>query len=151
RQQQLLRTALDSGKPVVVVLTTGSAIVADGAEQEAAAVLEAWYPGEQGGTAIAQTLAGDSNPAGRLPVTFYRSVDQLPPFNDYWMAGRPYRFFQGQPLYRFGYGLSYSSFRYSRPTVSAPAGAGGAYQVSARVTNTSRRDGDEVAQVYLRV
>jgi beta-glucosidase len=147
-QQQLLRAALDSGKAVVVVLMTGSAIVATGAQEEAAAVLEAWYPGEQGGIAIAQTLAGDSNPAGRLPVTFYQSVDQLPAFADYSMAGRTYRFFHGQPLYRFGYGLSYSTFRYSHVTVTF---TGGSYRISARITNVSQRDGDEVAQVYMTV
>jgi len=133
---------------VVVVLMTGSAIVATGAQEEAAAVLEAWYPGEQGGMAIAQTLAGDSNPAGRLPVTFYQSVDQLPAFADYSMAGRTYRFFHGQPLYRFGYGLSYSTFRYSHVTVTF---TGGSYRISARITNVSQRDGDEVAQVYMTV
>jgi beta-glucosidase len=148
-QQQLLNAALDTGVPVVVVLSSGSAIVADGAQQRATAVLETWYPGEQGGTAIAQTLAGDNNPAGRLPVTFYQSVDQLPAFTDYSMAGRTYRFFAGQPLYRFGYGLSYSSFRYSHVVVKGPASAGGPYQISARITNLSHRDGDEVAQVYL--
>ena len=142
-QQQLLQTALATGKPVVVILMTGSAIAAgDGA----AAILEAWYPGEEGGTAIAQTLAGDNNPAGRLPVTFYQSVDQLPPFTDYSMAGRTYRFFTGQPLYGFGYGLSYSSFHYSELAVAAAAGS---LQIAARVTNDSSRDGEEVVQLYM--
>jgi beta-glucosidase len=146
-QQQLLRVALDTGQPVVVILMTGSAIVADGAEEQAAAILEAWYPGEEGGTAIAQTLAGDNNPSGRLPVTFYRSVNQLPPFEDYAMAGRTYRFFTGQPWYGFGYGLSYSTFRYSELKVKRAAR--GQLQISARVTNGSGRDGDEVVQLYL--
>jgi beta-glucosidase len=150
-QQQLLNAMLDSGKPVVVVLSSGSSIVADGAQQRAAAVLEMWYPGEQGGTAVAQALAGDSNPAGRLPVTFYQSVDQLPAFTDYSMAGRTYRFFHGPPLYPFGYGLSYSTFRYSHATVTAPTAAGDPYLISARITNTSRRDGDEVAELYVTI
>jgi beta-glucosidase len=145
-QQQLVRAALDSGKPVVVVLMTGSAIVAPGAQEQAAAVLQAWYPGQEGGTAIASVLAGDYNPAGRLPVTFYQSVDQLPPFTDYSMTGRTYRYFTGQPLYGFGYGLSYSTFRYSHLEVLR--GAGGAMRVRVRVTNVSARDGDEVAQLY---
>jgi beta-glucosidase len=140
-QRQLLRDALDTGKPVVIVLTTGSAIVT-GVENEAAAILEAWYPGEEGGTAIAQILAGDANPAGRLPVTLYRSVDQLPPFENYSMAGRTYRFFRGDPLYRFGFGLSYSTFRYSRALWT------GTRRIAVRVTNTSQRDGDEVVQLY---
>ena len=150
-QQRLLRAALDTGRPVVVVLTTGSAIVAAGAEEEAAAVLEAWYPGEEGGTAIARVLAGDYNPAGRLPVTFYQSVDQLPPFDDYAMAGRTYRFFTGQPLYRFGYGLSYSRFRYSGFLWRKPLATSAPHAVSARVSNASARDGDEVVQLYLAV
>lgn len=148
-QQQFLRAALDSGKPVVVVLTSGSAIVAAGAQEEAAAVLQAWYPGEEGGTAIARILAGDENPSGRLPVTFYRSVDQLPAFEDYAMAGRTYRFFRGDPLYRFGYGLSYSSFHYSRLTLPRPGMVREPHRVSAQVANVSRRDGDEVVQFYV--
>jgi beta-glucosidase len=147
-QQTLLRAALDSGRPVVVILMSGSAIVASGADEEAAAVLEAWYPGEEGGTAIAQTLAGDNNPSGRLPVTFYRSVDQLPPLEDYSMAGRTYRFFTGQPLYGFGYGLSYSTFRYSGLTVN-PSDAGG-LDITAVVTNDSSVDGDEIVQLYIK-
>jgi beta-glucosidase len=141
-QQTLLQAALKSGKPVIVVLTTGSAIAAAGADQQAAAILEAWYPGQEGGTAIAQVLAGDYNPAGRLPVTFYQSIDQLPPFDDYNMAGRTYRFFSGQPLYSFGYGLSYSHFRYSHVVRRGPL-------VVTRVTNISARDGDEVVQLYV--
>jgi len=148
-QQRLLRAALDVGKPVIVVLTTGSAIVAAGAEEEAAAVLEAWYPGQEGGTAIARVLAGDYNPSGRLPITFYRSVDQLPPFEDYAMAGRTYRYFTGQALYRFGYGLSYSRFRYSRAVSRRARAAGAPATVSVNVTNISDRDGDEVVQLYV--
>jgi beta-glucosidase len=144
-QQDLLRAALDTGKPIVVILMSGSAIASQDADQSAAAVLEAWYGGEEAGTAIAQILAGDVNPAGRLPVTFYRSIDQLPPFEDYAMSGRTYRYFQGSPLYGFGYGLSYSTFHYSDLQI----GQSGRLSVSARVTNTSSREGDEVAQLYI--
>jgi beta-glucosidase len=106
----------------------------------------AWYGGEEAGTAIAETLAGVHNPAGRLPVTFYKSVDQLPPFTDYDMKGRTYRYFEGEPLYSFGHGLSYSNFAYSG--LSAKRTPGGA-EISATVTNTSARDGEEVVQLYL--
>ena len=109
------------------------------AAEKANAILEAWYPGQEGGTAIARTLAGDNNPAGRLPVTFYRSVDQLPPFTDYAMKGRTYRYFDAKPLFPFGFGLSYSQFRFERLKEEAP---------SARVTNVSEIDGDEVAELY---
>jgi beta-glucosidase len=143
-QQRLLDALLDTGKPVVAILMSGSAVVAARGDAEAAAVLAAWYPGEEGGTAIAQVLAGDVNPSGRLPVTFYQSVDQLPPFDDYAMAGRTYRFFTGTPLYRFGHGLSYASFRYS----GARADCGETMRVTVSVTNTSARDGDEVVQLY---
>ena len=149
QQQRLLRAALDTGKPVVLVLMTGSAIVAESAAEEAAAILEAWYPGEEGGDAIAQTLAGDNNPSGRLPVTFYRSVDQLPPFESYSMTGRTYRFFTDQPLYGFGYGLSYSTFRYSGLEVIPPTPETQVLRVLAHVTNRSPRDGDEVVQLYI--
>src|SRR5207253_5574967 len=112
-QERLVKAALATGKPVVVVLTSGSAIAANSAAKRAGAVLEAWYGGEEAGTAIAETLAGVNNPAGRLPVTFYESVDQLPPFTEYAMRGRTYRYFKGDTLYSFGYGLSYSTFAYT--------------------------------------
>lgn len=142
-QQQLLRAALATGTPVVIVLMSGSAPALNPLEKRAAAVLATWYAGEEGGTAIAETLAGDNNPSGRLPVTFYRSVDQLPPFEDYSMRGRTYRYFAKTPLYPFGCGLSYSSFRYSDLRVE-----GGS--VSVRVTNSSQREGQEVVQLYVR-
>jgi beta-glucosidase len=109
-------------------------------------VLASWYGGEEAGTAIAETIAGVNNPAGRLPVTFYKSVDQLPPFDEYAMKGRTYRYFTGEPLYGFGYGLSYAAFQYSR--VRAQRTPGGA-RVSVRVKNDSSRDGDEVVQLYV--
>jgi len=145
-QEKLVEEAIKTGKPVVVVLTSGSAIAANYAAEHAAALLEAWYGGEETGTAIAETLAGINNPAGRLPVTFYRSVDQLPPFTDYDMQGHTYRYFKGDPLYSFGYGLSYSSFAYSG--LNAKRTGDGA-EVSVQVKNTSGRDGDEVVQVYV--
>ena len=112
-------TLAATGKPLVVVLTNGSALAVNWADAHANAILDAWYPGEEGGTAVAQTLSGKNNPAGRLPVTFYKDVDQLPPFEDYAMKGRTYRYFTGTPLYPFGYGLSYTKFAYSKLTVPA--------------------------------
>ena len=117
-QQQLLEAAKATGKPLVVVLMNGSALAVNWAQQNADAILEAWYPGEAGAQAIAETLAGINNPAGRLPVTFYAWLDQLPPFDDYAMANRTYRYFKGKPLYGFGYGLSYTSFAYSNLKLS---------------------------------
>ena len=114
----MLEALAATGKPLVVVLMSGSALAVNWAQEHAAAVLEAWYPGEEGGTAIAETLAGVNNPSGRLPVTFYASLDQLPPFEDYSMQNRTYRYFQGKPLYGFGYGLSYSTFEYSNLKLS---------------------------------
>src|SRR5208283_1969786 len=110
----------------------------------------AWYSGEEGGTAIAETLAGVNNPAGRLPVTFYKGVDQLPPFEDYAMQNRTYRYFTGEPLYPFGYGLSYSSFEYSNLKLSNPElQAGDPLSVQVDVKNASKRAGDEVVEVYV--
>jgi beta-glucosidase len=149
-EQDLLETVKATGKPLVVVLMSGSALAVNWASEHANAILQAWYPGEEGGSAIAETIAGDNNPAGRLPVTFYKGVDQLPEFADYSMARRTYRYFDGQPLYPFGYGLSYSKFAYSRVTLSKTTlEAGEPLQAEVRVTNTSARDGDEVVQVYL--
>ena len=145
-QEKQVEAAVATGKPVIVVLTSGSAIGASYAAEHAAALLEAWYGGEEAGTAIAETLAGVNNPAGRLPVTFYKSVDQLPPFTDYAMKGRTYRYFKGDPLFGFGFGLSYSSFQYSG--LSARRTPNGS-EVRATVKNTSDRDGDEVVQLYV--
>lgn len=145
-QEKLLEAVFDTGKPVVVVLLNGSALAVNTAKQRAAAILEAWYGGEEGGAAIARTLTGENNPAGRLPVTFYESVDQLPPFDDYAMKGRTYRYFTGQPLFPFGYGLSYSTFRYSN--IKWNALPDGQFEITARVKNDSRRAGDEVSQLY---
>ncbi|MGH9625351.1 MAG: glycoside hydrolase family 3 C-terminal domain-containing protein, partial [Bryobacteraceae bacterium] len=144
-QQKLLSAVLDTGKPVIVVLMSGSALAVPVAKQRARAIVEAWYPGQAGGTAIAETLAGKNNPAGRLPVTFYKSVKQLPPFTDYSMKNRTFRFFTSTPLYPFGFGLSYSDFRYSDIGVQAQ---GGKYKVTATVKNASGAGGDEVVQLY---
>ena len=149
-QEKLLEAAVRTGKPVVLVLLSGSAMAVNYAQEHAAAILDAWYAGEEAGTAIAQTLTGQNNPAGRLPVTFYRSVDQLPPFADYTMQARTYRYFQGQPLYPFGHGRSYSSFRYSGLRLEPVAGENSKIHVSAEVKNDSRLAGDEVVQVYVR-
>ncbi|MGA2569989.1 MAG: glycoside hydrolase family 3 C-terminal domain-containing protein [Terracidiphilus sp.] len=150
-EESLLKALATAGKPLVVVLTNGSALAVNWAEEHANAILEAWYPGEEGGNAVAQTLSGANNPAGRLPVTFYKSLDQLPNFEDYSMRGRTYRYFAGKPLFPFGYGLSYTTFSYSG--LKVPAGAVDAGQpavVEATVTNTGKLAGDEVAELYLK-
>jgi beta-glucosidase len=146
----LLKAVAASGKPLVVVLTNGSALAVNWANDHANAILDAFYPGEEGGTAVAQTLSGRSNPAGRLPVTFYKDVSQLPPFEDYAMKGRTYRYFEGTPLYPFGYGLSYTTFSYSGLTLAAgEIKAGDPAVAEVTVTNTGSRAGDEVAELYL--
>jgi beta-glucosidase len=147
-QQDLLKVLAATGKPVIVLLMSGSAVAID--PDLASAILEAWYPGEEGGTAIAQTIAGDNNPAGRLPVTFYKSVADLPPFDDYSMRGRTYRYFTGQPLFSFGFGLSYAQFEYSALKLSSTeVNAGSSLEVDADVRNASQCDGDEVAELYI--
>ena len=138
------------GKPTVLVLMNGSALGINWADQNVPAIVEAWYPGGQGGTAVAALLAGDFSPAGRLPVTFYKSVDQLPPFDDYSMSKRTYRYFAGEPLYPFGYGLSYTTFGYSNSRVSkASVAATDDVTVSVDVANSGGVAGDEVVQLYL--
>lgn len=149
-EQALLGALQASGKPLVVVLMNGSALAVNWANDHANAILEAWYAGEEGGTAIAQTLAGLNNPAGRLPVTFYKGVEQLPDFEDYSMSNRTYRYFTGEPLYPFGYGLSYSKFEYSglKLSNSEPA-AGDQLELEVDVRNASQRKGEEVVELYL--
>jgi beta-glucosidase len=149
-EQALLEAVADTGKPLVVVLTNGSALGVNWAAAHANAILEAWYPGEEGGAAVAETLSGKNNPAGRLPVTFYKDVTQLPPFEDYSMKGRTYRYFEGTPLYPFGYGQSYTTFKYSELTIPEnPLTAGNPLVAEVTVTNTGQRAGDEIAQLYL--
>jgi beta-glucosidase len=149
-EQQLLEALATASKPLVVVLMNGSALSVNWAHEHANAILEAWYSGEEGGAAVAETLSGRNNPAGRLPVTFYTGVNQLPDFEDYSMKGRTYRYFSGTPLYPFGYGLSYTTFSYSDLTVpTAPVAAGSPAVAEVTVTNTGKKAGDEVAQLYL--
>lgn len=150
-QKQMLEAVAATGKPVIVVSMSGSALALTWAKEHAAAILQAWYPGVDGGTAIAQTLAGENNPAGRLPITFYASTDDLPAFTDYSMKNRTYRYFTGKPLWGFGYGLSYSSFRYGAVKLSSSSmAAGRPLSATVTVTNTSARAGDEVVEAYLR-
>jgi beta-glucosidase len=135
---------------VIVVLLSGSALAVNWANGHAPAILEAWYPGEEGGTAIADVLFGNYNPSGRLPVTFYKSVDQLPPFTDYSMQGRTYRYFKGDPLYPFGFGLSFTRFEYTNLKFSGKTvNAGDSVKVSADVQNVGERAGEEVVQLYV--
>jgi beta-glucosidase len=149
-EEALVQSVAAAGKPLVVVLMNGSALAVNWEKAHADAILEAWYSGEEGGTAIADTLSGKNDPAGRLPVTFYADVNQLPHFEDYSMKGRTYRYFSGQPLWPFGYGLSYTSFRYSDLTLPKhPIEAGQPLDASVRVTNAGKAAGDEVVQLYL--
>ena len=149
-EEALLGALKGTGKPLVVVLMNGSALAVNWANAHANAILEAWYAGEEGGTAIAQTLAGENNPAGRLPITFYKGIEQLPDFEDYAMTNRTYRYFTGEPLYPFGYGLSYSKFDYSGMKVSSPQlQAGSPLDVEVDVKNMSSRAGMEVVELYL--
>ena len=149
-QEALLEAVTATGKPVVLLLLNGSALAVNWAGEHVSAILDAWYPGEEGGTAIADVLFGDYNPGGRLPVTFYKSVDQLPPFTDYNMQGRTYRYFKGEPLYPFGFGLSYTSFKYDNLKLSAgKIKAGNDVVVHITVQNTGSRAGDEVVEMYV--
>jgi beta-glucosidase len=162
-QEDLVRSIVALGKPTVLVLLNGSALAVNWENEHIPAILEAWYPGQAGGQAVADILFGDYNPAGRLPVTFYKSLHDLPDFGDYAMAGRTYRYFKGQVLYPFGYGLSYTRFQYSDPKVGAPGkgapgkgapgkgapGKNDSVQVDVKVKNTGSVEGDEVAQLYV--
>ncbi|MFN8094130.1 MAG: glycoside hydrolase family 3 C-terminal domain-containing protein [Vicinamibacteria bacterium] len=150
-QQKMLEALQATGKPVVLVLTTGSALAVRWAQEKLPGILLAWYPGQQGGHAVADVLFGDVSPAGRLPVTFYASADQIPAFDDYAMEGRTYRYFRGAPLYVFGHGLSYTRFEYANLKLSRPSVArDGTIDVSLDVRNAGPRDGDEVVQLYVR-
>ena len=144
-QRQVLKALHEAGKKIVFVNCSGSAVAMAPETETCDAILQAWYPGEQGGNAVADVLFGDYNPSGKLPVTFYRDDSQLPPFDDYSMANRTYRYFRGQPLFPFGYGLSYTSFRYGKPEYDARSG-----KVRVSVANCGGSDGTEIVQVYLR-
>jgi beta-glucosidase len=150
-EQELVAALAAAGKPLVLVLTNGSALAINAESKLANAVVDAFYPGEEGGAAVAETLSGSNNPAGRLPVTFYANLDQLPPFSDYAMKGRTYRYFTGKPLFPFGFGLSYTTFKYSDLKLSASAvKAGDPLSAEVAVTNTGKLAGDEVAELYLK-
>jgi len=149
-QEQLLQRIVELRKPTVLVLMNGSALGVNWAKDNVPAIVEMWYPGQAGGTAIADVLFGDYNPAGRLPVTFYKSADQLPPFTDYSMQGRTYRYFHGEPLFPFGYGLSYTRFTYGNPRYPATVPAGGDVKLSMEVANSGGLAGDEVVELYVR-
>ena len=150
-EEDLVEAMAATGKPLAVVLMNGSALAVNWINDHANAVLEAWYPGEEGGAAVAETLSGKNNPAGRLPVTFYKGTDQLPNFEDYGMANRTYRYFSGKPLYPFGYGLSYTNFSYSDLSVpTAAIAAGQPLSADVTVTNVGNAAGDEVVQLYLK-
>lgn len=148
-QEDLIKAVQALGKPVVLVTMGGSALALNWENENLPAMLHAWYPGQFGGTAIAEVLFGDYNPAGRLPVTFYKSINDLPPFDDYKMEGKTYRYFRGTPLYPFGYGLSFSKFAYSNLKVLKSVNAGQSVTVTAVVQNVSKVAGDEVVQLYL--
>ena len=149
-EEQLLEAVATVGKPVVLVLANGSALAVNWPKEHVNAILESWYAGEEGGTAIAQTLSGTNNPAGRLPVTFYTGIGQLPPFEDYAMKGRTYRYFEGTPLFPFGYGLSYTTFSYRGLRLpKRTINAGDPLAAEVTVANTGKREGDEVVQLYL--
>jgi beta-glucosidase len=145
----LLKALAATGKPLIIVLQNGSALAVNWAAQHANAILEAWYPGEEGGTAIAETLAGDNDPGGRLPLTFYSSLSQLPDFTDYSMKGRTYRYFTGKPLFPFGFGLSYTKFDYSDLKGPSVLSAGDPAKFEATVTNSGPVAGDDVVELYL--
>ena len=140
----------DRGATLVVVLTGGSALAVRQVHELADAVIMAWYPGEEAGNAVADILYGDANPSGRLPVTFYDSLEDLPPYEDYAMEGRTYRYFRKDPLYPFGFGLSYTRFEYGELEIEGPLTDGGEIRVSATVANTGRTAGAEAAQLYVR-
>jgi len=149
-QQQLLEALAATGKPLVAVLMNGSALASQWAKAHANAIVEAWYPGEEGGTAIASVLSGATNPSGRLPLTFYASTSDLPPFADYSMSNRTYRYFRGTPLWAFGDGLSYSSFKWTNLKLSTTSlQAGSPLGVDADVENISGPVGDVVGELFL--
>ena len=150
-QKEMIKALKKTGKPIVYVVCTGSALALNWEEENVNAILNAWYGGQAAGTAVADILFGDYNPAGRLPVTFYKSIDQVPDFEDYSMKGRTYRYMTKEPLYPFGFGLSFSSFDYKSAGLSkSTIGKAESVTLSVDLKNNGKRDGDEVVQVYLR-
>ena len=150
KQQELLETVYASGKPVVLILLSGSALAVPWADEHIPAIIQGWYPGAQGGRAIARVLFGEKNPEGRLPVTFYRSAEELPEFTDYSMKGRTYRYMENEALYPFGFGLSYTEFTYGNAAVSSDAVEEEGVTVRVEVANTGDREGTETVQVYVK-
>lgn len=150
KQQEILEVAYNSGKPVVLVLLSGSALAVNWADEHIPAIIQGWYPGAQGGRAIARVLFGDKNPEGRMPVTFYRTLEELPEFTDYSMAGRTYRYMKNEALYPFGYGLSYTEFTYSAVAVSSDVIGENGIVLKATLTNTGDREGTETVQTYVK-
>lgn len=150
-QEDLLKALRATGKPVIFVICSGSPMAMPWEAKNLPAIVQVWYPGEQGGQAVAETLFGDVNPAGRLPITFYASTADLPPFDDYSMTNRTYRYFKGKPLFAFGHGLSYTAFSYRKLSLeNSGVRPDGQVKISFTVKNSGGRDGDEVAQVYFR-
>jgi beta-glucosidase len=149
-QEDLVKAIKETGKPTILVLLNGSAISVNWENENLDAIISAGYPGQEGGNAVADVLFGDYNPAGRLPVTYYKSVEQLPAFDNYDMEGRTYRYFSDEPLYPFGYGLSYTTFNYSNLKLAKKAKIGEQVTVTVKVTNTGKRAGEEVVQLYLK-
>ena len=150
-QKEMIKALKATGKPVIYVLCTGSALALNWEEANVDAILNAWYGGQEAGTAVADILFGDYNPSGRLPITFYKSVDQLPNFEDYSMKGRTYRYMTEKPLYPFGYGLSYTNYTYQNAVLSSNSiSKEQAVSLSFEITNTGKMDGDEVAQIYIK-
>ncbi|MEM6866649.1 MAG: glycoside hydrolase family 3 C-terminal domain-containing protein, partial [Bacteroidota bacterium] len=148
-QSNLIKKIQALGKPTVLVLLNGSALSINWENDNIPAIIEAWYPGQAGGTAIADVIFGDYNPSGRLPVTFYKDINDIPPFSDYDMKGKTYRYFEGEPLYEFGYGLSYATFEYDKMQIPKNMVAGEDLNVKIEVENTSDIRGEEVIQVYI--
>jgi len=150
-QKELIKKIQALGKPTILVLLNGSALSINWENQNVPAIIESWYPGQAGGTAIADVIFGDYNPAGRLPVTFYKDINDIPAFNDYNMKGKTYRYFKGTPLYEFGYGLSYTTFKYNnfKTPESITAGAD-QFTVEVDVENTGGIQGEEVIQLYIK-
>jgi len=148
-QEELLKALKETGKPVILVLLSGSALAVNWEDENLPAILQAWYPGQQGGNAVADVLFGKYNPAGRLPITFYKSIEDLPSFEDYGMKGRTYKYFDGKVLYPFGHGLSFSTFKYNSAKVTVSSvKAGQPTVVEVSITNKSKIAGDEVVQIY---
>ena len=146
-QQEFIKELYKVNPNTVVVLVAGSSMAINWMDENIPAILNAWYPGEQGGNAVAEALFGDYNPGGRLPLTYYNSLDELPAFDDYSVKNRTYQYFEGKPLYEFGYGLSYTNFKYKKKSITQ---SNNTVDITFNLSNVGKYDGDEVAQVYVR-